>query len=45
MNIRIHWFAKPNGITREQKKSAKGLNLVEFLFAIIAANLDPIFLD
>ena len=44
MNIGVHWFAKPNGVTCKQQKPTEGLDLVKLLFAIVSSNFNPVFL-
>ena len=45
MNIGVHWFAKPNGVTCKQQKPTEGLDLVKLLFAIVSSNFNPVFLN
>ena len=45
MDIRIHWFAPFNGISGEEQKPPKTLDLIKLKIMIWAAHLDAIFLD
>ena len=44
VNVGLHRLAEPDGIAREQKKAAEAGDLIELLLAIVAADLDAVFL-
>lgn len=45
MDVWIHRAAPADGVAGEQKEASEAFDLVKILLAVIAADLDPVFLD
>jgi len=45
MDVGIHGAAPADGIAGKKEETAEAFDLVEIIFAIIATNLGPVFLD
>ena len=45
MDVGFHRATPADGVPRKQEEPAKALDLVEIVLALIAANLNPVFLD
>ncbi len=45
VNVRLHRPPPADGVAGKQQEPAKRLDLVELFLAILAANLDPVFID